>query len=131
MAENAGLEMIVFDANVLITLVSTDSSNPTHKRIVDLIEDLLASKTVIGIPAPAWAEFLCGTDIATAGIISAIKKRSAIQILPFDEVAAFETALIHRGAQAIGKKKGAAKAKPWIRKMRSSFFNVLKICLFY
>ena len=104
--------MIVFDANILITLVSTDSSNPTHERIVGLIEDLLARKIVVGIPAPAWAEFLCGTEIATAGIISVMKKRSAIRVLPFDEVAAFETALIHRGAQASGKKKGAAKA-PW------------------
>jgi len=60
----------------------------------------------------AWAEFLCGTDIATLGIIGALKKRSAIRILPFDEVAAFETALIHRGAIAAGKKKGAIKA-PW------------------
>jgi predicted nucleic acid-binding protein len=77
-----------------------------------LVQDLVSSKTVIGIPAPTWAEFLCGTDIATSGIVNALRKRSAIRILPFDEVAAFETALIHRGALAAGKKKGASKA-PW------------------
>lgn len=104
--------MIVFDANILITLATVDESDLTYERIAGLIQDLVAAKTVIGIPAPAWAEFLCGTDIATSGIVNAMKKRSAIRILPFDEVSAFETALIHRGAQAIGKKKGAAKA-PW------------------
>jgi predicted nucleic acid-binding protein len=104
--------MIIFDANILITLATKDEPDQTYERIVGLIQDLVAAKTVIGIPAPAWAEFLCGTDIATSGIVNAMKKRSAIRILPFDEVSAFETALIHRGAQAIGRKKSAAKA-PW------------------
>lgn len=104
--------MIIFDANVLITLATAEETDGTYERLVGLIGDLAAAKIVIGIPAPAWAEFLCGTDIATSGIIAALKKRSAIRILPFDEVAAFETALIHRGAVASGKKKGTAKA-PW------------------
>jgi predicted nucleic acid-binding protein len=45
--------------------------------------------------------------------VNLLKKRSSIRILPFDEVAAFEAALIHRGAlNSTGKKRGAAKA-PW------------------
>ena len=104
--------MIVFDANILITLATEEETHETYERIAGLIQDDVTAKTVIGIPATAWAEFLCGTDIATSGIVNAMKKRSAILILPFDEVSAFETPLIHRGAQAIGKKKGAATA-PW------------------
>jgi len=59
--------MIIFDANVLITLATAEETDGTYERLVGLIEDLAAAKAVIGIPAPAWAEFLCGTDIATHG----------------------------------------------------------------
>lgn len=104
--------MIIFDANILITLSTANEKDETYERLLGLIQDLTASKTTVGIPAPAWAEFLCGTDIATADIVNALKKKSVIRILAFDEVSAFETALIHRGAQAAGKKKGMASA-PW------------------
>jgi predicted nucleic acid-binding protein len=104
--------MIVFDANILITLATARETDEAYERLAGLIDDLVASRTVIGIPAPAWAEFLCGTDVATSGIVNALKKRSTIRILPFDEVAAFEAALIHRGAKSLGAKRGAAKA-PW------------------
>ncbi|OWY33701.1 PIN domain-containing protein [Herbaspirillum aquaticum] len=104
--------MIIFDANILISLATMEESELTYDRLMGLLQDLIASKTVIGVPAPAWAEFLCGTDIATSPVVMGLRKKSAIRILPFDEVAAFEAAFIHRGAMAIGKKKGAAKA-PW------------------
>lgn len=104
--------MIIFDANILITIVSSSERSEIYERISGLIEDLVTEKTVIGIPAPAWAEFLCGADVATSELINSLKKRSAIRILPFDEVSAFETSLIHRGAMAFGNKKGAALA-PW------------------
>lgn len=104
--------MIVFDTNVLISLVTEKESSELYERITGLIEDLVKSKTPIGIAAPSWSEFLCGTDIATFPIISMMKKRSVIRILPFDEVAAFEAALIHRGAISSGNKKGASK-KQW------------------
>ncbi|MQR00229.1 type II toxin-antitoxin system VapC family toxin [Glaciimonas soli] len=104
--------MIVFDANILITLATENESSELYERLLGLIQDLVKSKTTIGIPAPSWAEVLCGTDIATNGIISMMKKRSAIRILPFDEVSALEAALIHRGAMNSGSKKGASK-KQW------------------
>lgn len=102
--------MIVFDANILITLATAAETDNTYERISGLVQDLVNSKTAIGVPAPAWAEFLCGTDVATSGIINAMKRRSAIRVLAFDEVSAFEAALIHRGAIAVGKKRGASKA---------------------
>jgi predicted nucleic acid-binding protein len=104
--------MIVFDANILIALSTEKESSELYERLSGLVEDLVASKTIIGIPAPSWAEVLCGTDVATTNIISLMKKRSAIKILPFDEVSAFEAAFIHRGALALGSKKGTSK-KQW------------------
>jgi predicted nucleic acid-binding protein len=104
--------MIFFDANIFITLATEKDSSVLYERLEGLIQDLVKSKTAIGVPAPAWAEVLCGTDIATSGIISLMRKRSAIRILPFDEASAFEAAFIHRGAINTGKKKGHSKA-PW------------------
>lgn len=104
--------MIIFDANILISVSVLDENDPRFERIVGLIQDVVSSKTIIGVPAPAWAEFLCGTDVATTDVINALKKRGAIRILPFDEVAAFEASLIFRGAMRSGKKKGSSSA-PW------------------
>lgn len=104
--------MIIFDANILITIASEKPSSELSDRINGLIQELVASKTIIGIPAPSWAEVLCGTDIATSNIKSLMKNRSVINILPFDEVSAFEAALIHRAAISSGSKRGASK-KHW------------------
>ncbi len=43
-------------------------------------------------------------------MIQVLKKRSAIRILPFDEVAATELAAIDQTTRAKGGKKGASKA---------------------
>jgi predicted nucleic acid-binding protein len=104
--------VIIFDANILISLANQDPNSDIYERISGLVSDLEVAKTIIGVPAPAWAEFLCGTDIATSGIVLLMRKRSSMRVLPFDEVAAFETAMIHRGAMATGKKRGNAKG-PW------------------
>ncbi|WCM19517.1 PIN domain-containing protein [Paraburkholderia bryophila] len=102
--------MIIFDANVLISLSSKNENDETFERIAGLIQDIVAAKTVIGVPAPAWAEFLCGTGLGTSGVIQVLKKRSAIRILPFDEIAATELAAIDQWTRAKGGKKGASKS---------------------
>lgn len=104
--------MIIFDANILIQLSTLPEDDEKYLRIQGLVVDLVASKTVIGIPAPAWAEYLCGADLATAGVIQALRRRRTVRVLPFDEAAAFELSFIHRGAIQFGSKKGAANA-PW------------------
>ncbi|MCL1618318.1 type II toxin-antitoxin system VapC family toxin [Ralstonia pseudosolanacearum] len=102
--------MILFDANVLISLSTGKENDDIFERISGLIQDLVAAKTIIGVPAPAWAEFLCGTGLATSDVIQVLKKRSAIRILPFDEVAATELAFIDQTTRAKGSKKGASKS---------------------
>ncbi len=104
--------MIIFDANILISVSSLSENDPAYEKIAGLIQDIVNARTVIGVPSPAWAEFLCGADVATSDVVNALKKRGSIRILPFDEVAAFEASLIFRGAIASGKKKGSSKA-PW------------------
>lgn len=104
--------MIIFDANILISLAQGSEGEDTYERIAGLVQELNQKKQVIGIPTPAWAEYLCGSDIASVQIIEAVKKKGAIRILPFDEKAALETALIQRAAASFGKKKGANNA-PW------------------
>jgi predicted nucleic acid-binding protein len=110
LGKNSGAWMIIFDANVLISLSTGDENDETFERLSGLIQDLVAAKTVIGVPAPAWAEFLCGTGLGTSGVIQVLKKRSAIRILPFDEVAATELAAIDQSTRAKGGKKGASKS---------------------
>ncbi|WP_157810513.1 PIN domain-containing protein [Achromobacter ruhlandii] len=106
--------MIIFDANILIQLSTLPEDDDRYLRIQGLVVDLVASKTVIGIPAPAWAEYLCGADLATAGVIQALRRRRTVRVLPFDEAAAFELSFIHRGAVQFGSKRGAAAANvPW------------------
>lgn len=102
--------MILFDANVLISLSTGKENDDTFERVSGLIQDLVAAKTIIGIPAPAWAEFLCGAGLATSDVIQVLKKRSAIRILPFDEIAATELAFIDQATRAKGNKKGASKS---------------------
>ena len=102
--------MIIFDANVLITLSAGDENDELYEKVSGLVEDLSKNRVVIGLPAPALAEFLCGTNNATSEMITTLKRRSTIRILPFDEVSALETAWINRAAIASGRKKGASKA---------------------
>jgi predicted nucleic acid-binding protein len=102
--------MVIFDANVLISLDSESGSDNLSKCISALIRELIAEKTIIGIPAPAWAEYLCGAGLATAAVINLLRKRSAVRILPFDELAAMELAVIDRTTRLEGPKRGAAKA---------------------
>lgn len=108
--KNSGAWMIIFDANVLISLSIGDENDETFERLSGLIQDVVAAKTIIGVPAPAWAEFLCGTGLGTSGVIQVLKKRTAIRVLPFDEIAATELAAIDQVTRAKGGKKGASKS---------------------
>ncbi|MDQ1815744.1 type II toxin-antitoxin system VapC family toxin [Massilia sp. CCM 9210] len=98
--------MILFDANVLVELSRLETSE-TKERIQGLLSELSISKTVIGIPAPAWAEYLCGSDASASVFSTAFRSRAYVQILPFDDISAYEAALLHQEiVGATGTKKG-------------------------
>ena len=61
---------------------------------------------------PVLAEFLVRTDAATAEWLSALERKSAVEIAPFDRMAAFECALLDRAAIGSGDKKDGLD-QPW------------------
>lgn len=100
--------MILFDANVLIELSSAETSE-AKERIQGLVSELSLSKTVIGIPAPAWAEYLCGSGALTNALSAALRSLTYVRILPFDDISAYEAALLHQEImEATGAKKGGS-----------------------
>jgi predicted nucleic acid-binding protein len=104
--------LILFDANVLVALSRLEISE-TKERIQGLVSELRLSKTVIGIPAPAWAEYLCGSDASASILSTAFRSRTYVRILPFDDIGAYEVALIHQEiVSATGSKKGHS-TYPW------------------
>lgn len=98
--------MVIFDASVLIVYLSYSDGDVDGLKVANLIDELTKSNTVVGIPAPAWAEFIVRSDEGTTKLIESIRKRSSIRILPFDAAAAYEAAYILRGAfDQTGNKK--------------------------
>lgn len=101
--------MILLDANFLITL---------SKRNSDAIWLLTffkaqGAKQIVGIPAPSWAEVLSLAGPATSALSRIVQGRSFVQIIPFDEMAAIESAYVHQQVLLkSGNKKGASSA-PW------------------
>jgi len=98
--------MVIFDSNVLITLITAEQNSLNYHKVLHLLDELKKSNTVVGIPAPSWAEFIVKTDQATFDAIALVKGQSNLKVLPFDEAAAHEAALILRGALATTGKKG-------------------------
>lgn len=105
--------MVLFDANVLITLVSQKASSDDLARLDALIADLSKRRSYVGIPTPALAEFLVRTDAATQAVLDAVERKSSLRVLPFDKKAAFECSLLDKKAIANGSKRGSAKSAPY------------------
>lgn len=89
-------------------MVSAHETSHEYLKVFNLIEDLTKTKVVVGIPAPSWAEFIVKTDEATKDAVAIIKGLPNLKVLPFDEVAAHEAALILRGAINSVGKRGAS-----------------------
>lgn len=105
--------MVIFDANVLIALVSSRTSSDNLARLEGLLADISKRHTFVGIPTPALAEFLVRTDGATQGLFAALERKAAIRVLPFDRKAAYECSVLDRTAQSSGDKRGPAKGAPY------------------
>lgn len=88
--------MVIFDANILISYVTEDECSEIFRKLDMLIQDLVDKRKIIGIPAPAWAEFLAGAKLAMPEIINKFGGKRAIQILPFGDAEAIEAAEIER-----------------------------------
>jgi len=97
-----------------VALVSPATPPDDRERLNGLIKKIGAQRSYVGVPAPAFAEFLVKSDAATAAILLTFERKAALRILPFDRKAAVQCALLDRAAHATGKKRGsAAQNAPW------------------
>lgn len=108
--------MVVFDATMLMLLIYPDSGVPADsstglpvtsvpERIAHFIETHEKSKAKIGIPTPALSEILVRAGSSAVRIVEKIREFSVFEILPFDERAAIEVAMMTRRAIDAGSKK--------------------------
>lgn len=79
---------------MLIYCANNNIDAEIRQKLVLLIQDISNRKEPVGIPAPAWAEYLVKAETATPEIMKNILGRRAIKILPFGMAEALETAEI-------------------------------------
>jgi predicted nucleic acid-binding protein len=115
--------MVVFDATMLMLLIRPDSGRPrdpatalpvdhVSERIAHFVEQSEESKTRVGLPTPALSEVLVRSGASTIKVIEKIKEFSVFEILPFDELAAIELAIMTRNAIDAGDKRSGS-AQVW------------------
>lgn len=105
--------MVIFDANVLIALVSKKTPSDDLARLNALISDLSKRRLFVGIPTPVLAEFLVKTDAATQAVLDALERKSSLRVIPFDKMAAYECSMLDKKALSNGNKRGSAKSAPY------------------
>ncbi len=105
--------MVVLDATFLMLLFNPNAAVPGDKkgvpvsdatrRIDLLISELSKSRTPILIPTPALSEALVRAGDKTVEFLALIEKYAVFEIVPFDQMAAIEVAMIAR--EELGKKR--------------------------
>jgi hypothetical protein len=115
--------MIITLDNSTLTLLINPSARPPNdpstggpvtyakERIEALIAGLVGSDRLI-IPAPVLAELLVGAGEGGPEIINQIQSSARLQVVPFDQRAAVELAVMTREAETAGSKKGVS-LEPW------------------
>ena len=103
--------IVALDANCLVKWAIQSRSDDTA-RLDELLKAVAAGNGKIIIPMPCFAEYLVGTNEATAQWVNALERRKSVALAPFDRRAAFECALLDRRALSAGDKKGG-RQEPW------------------
>ncbi len=112
--------MVIFDATMLILAVDPEAGKPNdpatgkpvehvEHRISFLLAEVDKAKAKIGLPTPALSEAMVKSDLPPFQIVKTIQSLSVFQILPFDDKAAIELALMNRQALAMGDKKDGSQ----------------------
>ncbi|MBC7381313.1 MAG: PIN domain-containing protein [Burkholderiaceae bacterium] len=95
----------------MIDLFDTRSSNGNKPRLDLLMKDFEQSREKIGVPAPAYTEFLIGSGSARGAYQARIENMSRFSIEPFSTRAAMECSILltevfsKQQQKAIGKTK--------------------------
>jgi predicted nucleic acid-binding protein len=111
--------MVVFDATTLLLLLSPEVSLPidpvtqrqvkyAKERLDFLLQELEKSRTKIIIPTPALSEVLVRAGSAGPTYLDRLGSSAAFRIVPFDQRAAVEVAIMTRAAITAGDKRGGA-----------------------
>ena len=85
---------VVFDASVLIDLFNKKLTGDRRARLDHLVASLKKQRTPVLIPTPALAEFLVKAGKARETYLQEITNRAAFSLVPFDQRAAIECALL-------------------------------------
>jgi predicted nucleic acid-binding protein len=118
--------MVVFDATMLLLLLSPDAPSPrdasgnriegARQRVDLLIEQLENARTKIVIPTPALSEILVRAGEAGPAYLAKLSSSSAFRIVPFDTRAAVELAQMTRAALDTGRKRAPVEEdRPWAK----------------
>lgn len=115
--------MVVFDATFLMLLADPEARVPIdpatgspvargRDRVNHLLSELQKSGERVGVPTPALAEVLIGASGPIAELVAEFTSGYKLKTLPFDELAAIETALMtDKSSLASGGVSDETKAK--------------------
>jgi hypothetical protein len=102
--------MVVFDAGILISLLTPRSTEHLKKERLDfLVRTLRQSRTKILIPTPALAELL----VYAPDLADEFSRSASFEVVSFDQRAAIECSLSIGAALSSGNKKGKQKHAAW------------------
>jgi len=113
---DAGTLLLLFRPNVDCPLDSTTGQPvaQVQERLSYLVKCLEKEKTKIVIPTPALSELLVRAGNAGPPLVQQINKLSVFRIVPFDTLAAIETAAMTKAALDDGDKRSGIDG-PWTK----------------
>ncbi|MEX0959108.1 MAG: PIN domain-containing protein [Burkholderiales bacterium] len=101
---------VLFDANILIELLSPKTPVDRRDRLEYLVEQLQKDKIAIVVPAPSLTELLAKAGKAREAYLATLDANKTIRIAPFGKRAALECAMAMEKSIAAGDKRGGAKS---------------------
>lgn len=108
----SGHRLILVDCNFLVAWTNPKTSRDDRARLDHFLETATKSKQKIVIPTPVIAEYLVRADAAGVEWLETLESKAAVEVVPFDRTAAFETAQLDRAALGAGDKKDGSTS-PW------------------
>src|SRR5262245_48629531 len=96
---------VLIDTNALIYLLDKRTPQGIQDRLKGLLEDVSKARGRIIIPTPAITEYLSKAGAAGPALLEVFLQSRAVQVAPFDHVAAVECAAMNADALARGHKR--------------------------
>lgn len=114
--------ILAVDSSALALLINPDAKPPddpgsgkpvehSRERVLGLIRTLTSADTLI-VPTPVLAEVLVKAGEGGPGILQELQGQGRVRIIPFDQIAAVELAVMTQEALARGDKKSGS-TQPW------------------